>query len=225
MKWLAIHQPNYLPYAGFFSKVLRSQGFVVLDHVQFSTEQKRNVIDSKNGTIQLSLQINSRSSNICDLPLDTSRRILEKHWASIEQAYNKHPFFDPTLKELYDHPPNTFADFTTSIILWVLQILEWQGPVWRSSQFISKDYNLHNNDMIVDICDRMGFEGYISGTGAKDYIDRSKFKNLIFNEYQPIKYTTPNGPSKDNMSILDPLFCIGPTELKNLLQNTWNTQC
>ena len=223
MKWLTIPQPNSLPYSGFFSKVLRSDGFVILDHVQFSTEQKRNIIDSKNGTIQLSLQISSRTSSICDLPL--SKKVLKKHWASIEQSYNKHPFFDPRLKELYNSPPDMFADFTASIILWVLQILEWDGPIWRSSKILPQDYDLKNNDMIVDICNILGFEGYISGTGAKDYIDTSKFKSIIFNEYKPIKYDTPHGPSKDNMSVLDPLFCIGPKELKSLLQNTWNTPC
>jgi hypothetical protein len=216
--WLTGHQPNYLPYPGFFSKVLKADAFVVVDHVQIQKEQKRNLIA---GPLRLSLHVlGSKRQRICDAQLNNPEVVLRKHWESIRLTYSKYPYYEslsPHFERLYSAGYRSFSDFTTSLILTVLKLLNYNKPVFKSSSVLS-DLSPKNNDLIIAMCKQLGYQGYISGTGAKDYIKEEKFSQAgllhQFNEYQPIQY----GASTDNLCILDPLFSIGSLELIKILR-------
>lgn len=221
--WLTGHQPNYLPYPGFFSKVLRADAFVIVDHVQIQKEQKRNLIA---GSVRLSLHLlGSKRQRICDAQMNNPDVILKKHWHSIHLTYSKYPFYEaisPHYEKIYAAGYRSFSEFTSEIITTTLQILGYRKPVFKSSAILS-DLSPKNNDLIIAMCQQLGYQGYISGTGAKDYIDEEKFKNAglqhCFNEYTPIKYDTPHGESVDNLCILDPLFSIGSVKLVEILRS------
>ncbi|MDP2600392.1 MAG: WbqC family protein [Deltaproteobacteria bacterium] len=227
MKWLTGHQPNYLPYSGFFSKILRADGFVIVDHAQFrkKSDHKRNLIHGANGPFMLTLQTSAPyQARINEVFLVEPRRGLDEHWESIENCYGKYPYFEkygPLLRAVYKNDYAKMTDLNETIIRTLLGIFQADKPIYKSSD-VMEDFELKNNDMIIHLCKRLGYNGYISGTKAKDYILEEKFAlsglEHLFNEYRPIAYETPRGPSIPNMCILDPLFSVGPKETVRLLQ-------
>lgn len=227
MKWLTGHQPNYLPYPGFFSKIFRADSFIIVDHVQFrrKSDHKRNTIHGPNGPFTLSLQTSAPyQARICEVLLVEPKICLKEHWESIEHSYIKYPFFPkygPLLKEVYQGDYVKMSDLNEAIIRSLLGIFEVSKPVFKSSEVVD-DWNLMNNDMIIHMCKKLGCNGYISGMGAVDYILPEKFAvnhlEHMFNEYKPISYQTPRGLSQPNMSVIDTIFSIGPEETKKLLK-------
>lgn len=225
MNLLTGHQPNYLPYPGFFSKIVRADRFVIVDHVQFrkKSHHMRNTIDGPNGSFNLSLQtIAPYQSRICDVELSSPRRTLQKHWKSIESSYSKYPYFHISngLKIILGGSHRNLADLNSMIIFWMLSVLEIERDIARSSR-MNIDPKLKNNDMIIEMCRMMGCKGYVSGMGAVDYIDESKFSNEgmrhVFDDYAPIEYPTPKGQCEPNMSVIDAIFSIGPKKTLELL--------
>tara|TARA_Y100000780_G_scaffold41535_1_gene33544 strand:+ start:81 stop:389 length:309 start_codon:yes stop_codon:yes gene_type:complete len=76
---VAIHQPEYLPWLGFFKKMMNSELFVFLDDAQFRKKgwQNRNRIRTKNGTALLSIPVHAHSyPNINEITIDNN-----KNWA------------------------------------------------------------------------------------------------------------------------------------------------
>ena len=227
MKWLTGHQPNYLPYPGFFSKILRADGFVIVDHAQFrkKSDHKRNIIHGPNGPFMLTLQTSAPyQSRINEVMLVEPRHCLDEHWESIKNCYGKYPYFEkygPLLETVYKKDYEKMTDLNEAIIHTLLRIFQISKPVYRSSE-IMENIELKNNDMIIHMCKRLGYDGYISGMKAMDYILEEKFAlnglGHLFNQYKPIFYGTPRGSSIPNMCVLDPLFSIGSGETVKLMQ-------
>ena len=222
------HQPNYLPYPGFFSKILLADIFIIVDHVEFTrkSEHKRNKLCGPNGPYTKSLNTKSHyKAKICDVTLVNQKRCLDDHWKSISHSYSKHPFFPkygPELQVAYSQEYEKLVDLNETIIRILFNILDIDMPIYKSSNIV-KDWTLKNNDMIIHLCNELDSNVYISGPGAVDYILPEKFKangiNHFFDFYEPISYQTPYGISEPNMSVIDAIFSIGPIETINILKN------
>ena len=72
---VSIHQPNYIPWLGFFDKINRSDIFVILDDVQYPGNKitSRNIIRNGKGAQYLSVPIMGRRKLICDVLIDNSK--------------------------------------------------------------------------------------------------------------------------------------------------------
>lgn len=223
MRILTIHQPNYLPYPGFFSKILKSNCFLILDHVKFSNEQKRNYISNKKNIIRLSLPILGSKN----LPINKTKidcRILKKHWRSIEQTYCKCQFFkeNEDIEDIFFEKHETIDSINKKIIINLLKKFDYKGEIKFSSSLYG-DHFLKKNELLIDACNKLQYENYLSGLGAQKYIDKLLFKEnnikILFNNYKPIIYNTIYGLNKQNMCILDVLFNLGKIQTSYLLKN------
>jgi hypothetical protein len=227
MKWLTGHQPNYLPYPGLFSKIIRADVFMIVDHVQFrkSSDHMRNWIHGEDGPLLLGLPTHAAyKSRICDVDLSKGRKNLDKHWLSIESTYKDYPHYSQYangLKAIYQTDYEKLSVLNIAIIRHLLEALEIDRPVHVTSEFFT-DWGAKKNDMILHGCESLGCTGFISGMGAKGYIIEEKFHEVgrrhLFDEYKPISYLTPRGPSLPNMSVVDALFSIGPDETKKKIR-------
>ena len=96
MTIIAIHQPEYLPWLGFFKKMMNSKLFILLDDVQFEKKswQSRNRIRTVNGTTFLSVPVHAHlDSKINEIKIDSSKNWADKHRKSILYNYTKTPYF------------------------------------------------------------------------------------------------------------------------------------
>ena len=103
---VAIMQPTYLPWCGYFALMDRVDEFVLLDTVPFNKRswQQRNRIKTGRGEIWLTVPVLSkglRGQIISEVKIDTSRDALSAHRTSIEHAYGKAPFFSDYADTLF----------------------------------------------------------------------------------------------------------------------------
>src|SRR6266446_2292201 len=91
---IAIMQPTYLPWLGFFDLIRCVDLFVFYDDVQFQkqTWQQRNRIRNQDGELMLSVSVLKAKEfehKINEIKIDNSQKILSKHLSSIRYAYCK----------------------------------------------------------------------------------------------------------------------------------------
>lgn len=182
---LGIHQPNFLPWMGYFYKMSKCDTFVLLDHVQFSKSSptRRVKIHKAYGStdetyITVPLQRHSDFASIDSLQLLDDDKWLKKISAQVHTSYHKAPFYHqvtPLMDTFFSTKPETlsFSDFTSKLILHIASILEIQPRVLRSSELKIKK---HSDDTNLAISKMLGAETYISGMGAKKYQDEQRFE-------------------------------------------------
>jgi len=105
MTVLAAHQPQYLPWLGFFDKLAQADVFVLLDNVQFRKNewQNRNRIKGPGGAQWITVPVRHRfPQTIAEVELIESQPWRRKHLRALETNYGKAPFFEQTMPLLTD---------------------------------------------------------------------------------------------------------------------------
>lgn len=100
MHVVANHQPNFLPWLGFFEKIDRSDTFVLLDEVQLprrsATTRVGVMLDGQRHLVSLPIRhVGDQSVRICDAHIDLENPLLRKGIATLERAYSKCPHWSP----------------------------------------------------------------------------------------------------------------------------------
>jgi len=118
---VTIHQPNYLPWPGFFNKWLQSDIFVILDTVQFHKNdwQNRNRIKTANGVLWLSVPVHFKFPDAISYVNIANDRWARKQIASIEQSYGKLPFFSaywPEIRDVLAAPWTGLSEMNVALI-------------------------------------------------------------------------------------------------------------
>ena len=194
---VAIHQPNFLPWMGYFYKMAQCDAFVLLDHVEFTKRSytKRVLIHNKDDMNQdqylmIPLQKHSDHIAIKDLKITNDSKWQDKIKAQIHQTYHKAPFYnqlEPLMDSFLVNPPksDSFSDFTIALIKFIAQTLNL-NPTWVVSSHLDIEYTPKNIN--IDILSHLNADTYISGMGAKKYQDEEAFKtkeiSLKYSDYK-----------------------------------------
>lgn len=228
---LVAHQPEYLPYIGFFYKVRKADKFLFVDHVQFQKEgfQNRNKIRTglgPDGWTWLTIPVitkNKSSQKISGVEIDNSRFWAKKHWKSICLSYHKAPFFNKYkdfFEQIYSKKWEKLADFNETIICYLFKELDIDIPIYKSSDY---EFKGQKTDLLIELCDKLDADTLLTGPGAeksgeKSYIKEEEFKknNLkhIFSDFKHPVYNQQFEPFAPCMSVIDLLFNCGPESIK-----------
>jgi len=212
---LAGDQPDYLPYIGFFHKMLNCDKYMIVDHVQYSKKsfQNRNQIRGKNGTILLTVPVFSKEKfdqPIKDVMINNQVNWQKKHLRSITLTYQNAPYFDD-FKEffeiIYSERWEKLVELNEFIIRHIAKILEIDLMIQKSSDF---NFNGKKTDLLIEMCKETKTEIYLSGEGGRAYVDNEKFKdnnlkNYFTNFKHPI-YKQLSKPFIPRMSTIDLLL-------------------
>lgn len=221
-KSIAIMQPTFLPWLGYFSLIDTVDEFVFFDHVQFEKRswQQRNKIRTYDSEIWLSVPVSSKgkqSQSIKDAEImyEGKRSPLAKIMSSIDVNYKKSPFYTEYSQELMSiflQEPKYISDLNQTLIRWICEKLEITTSFKRSSNL---DVNGSKADLLVNICESQEATHYISPPGSKIYLDESTAFQDAGVELSYFSYTHPSymqlhGDFVPYMSVLDLLFNVGP---------------
>ncbi len=228
MKVVAIHQPEYLPWLGFFKKMMNVELFVFLDDVQFRKKgwQNRNRIRINDGTTLLSIPVHTHSyPKINEVTIDNEKKWSIRHKKSILYNYARAPYFDEIkdfIESIFEKKFQYLVDLNTEIIKFIMNELEIKSKIVFSSELeISKK----GSDRVIDICKAVGADHYITGTfWAESNLRVEEFKksniDIEFQKFQHPIYKQIHGEFIPEMSIIDLLFNEGRKEAKKILQNS-----
>lgn len=222
---VAIMQPTYLPWIGYFDLMDQTDNFIILDNVQFSKQswQQRNRLKSPQGELLLTIPVVTKGKGdqlITDVKL-ANHHFLNKHLNAIEMNYRRAPYFDtyfPELKSLFElaHTFIYLHEFTVSLVVWLKNKLNIDTKFFFASNFQSKNDKI---DRILDLCQHVNASHYISPKGAMNYLSPClasfQKKNIVvsFQQYEPISYKQLYPPFLSHLSSLDLLFNEGPNAL------------
>ena len=216
---VAIHQPQFLPWLGYFHKMMTVDAFCLLDDVQFKKNewQNRNRIKTAQGWQWLTLPVKYRfPEKINDVSINDAVNWQRKHLESLKHNYRKAPFYNDyigILENAYQTVWENISDLNCHLIEKLRQALGIQNrPIARSSQLggLSED----PTQRLVDICRAMGGDTYLSGADGPKYMDMEKFKTngikVIVQDFQHPIYPQCFDGFQSHMAIIDLLFNCGP---------------
>jgi len=222
-KTIAIMQPTFLPWLGYFALLDRVDEFVFFDHVQFEKRswQQRNKIRTHDGEMWLSVPVSNkgkREQSIRDTEImyDGKRSPLTKLMSSIEMNYKNTPFYShyaDDLNSFFMQEPEKINDLNQNIISWICQKLDINTPCIQSSNL---NVSGTKADLLVNICRKRNATNYISPPGSKVYLDESSaFESagitISYFDYNHPKYAQLHGDFLPYMCILDLIFNAGPS--------------
>ncbi|MCX7940605.1 MAG: WbqC family protein [Elusimicrobiota bacterium] len=228
---VAIHQPQYLPWSGYFNKILQCDIFVFLDDVQYKKNewQNRNKIKTATGTQWLTVPVHYKfGQKINEVIIDNKILWKKDHIKSIEVNYRKAKyFFDffPVVENLLSREYTKLVDINIESIKCVLSYLGINKQFVLSSTLNIED---EKTERLVEICKKLSADVYISGSGARDYLDIELFEKnnikVVFQNYTVPEYQQLFGKFISNLSIIDMIFNVGKTKTLELLQTEKNKE-
>lgn len=222
MSKVAIMQPTFLPWVGYFDLIDQVDYFVLLNDVQFQkqTWQHRNRILTKNGLLWLTIPVITKGhfgQNIKDTSI-SHQHFPGKLLSSIRHSYASSKYFTLYWDELQqiflDHIVNTsLQSLNTTLIRWACSILGIKTPLYLSSDLPKRS---ERSTRLVDIITYFRSQYYLSPYGARDYLreDQSYFRdssiNVHLQSYQVQKYKQLYPGFTEGTCFLDLLFNCGP---------------
>lgn len=226
MKKITIHQPEHLPWLGFWDKIRQVNEVVLLDNVQFEKNyfQNRNKIKARNGFIWITVPVlKSKSSRkINEINIDNSKNWRRKCWGSITQCYTKSKYWDEYYSffyELYHKEWTKLIDLNLQIIRFLAEEFGIKKKFYLASDLKPEG---RSTELLLDICKKVEANCYLSGANGKNYLNVDLFKNnKIEVEYQNFNhpvYPQLYGDFVAGLSSIDLLFNCGKDSLSIIKQ-------
>ena len=193
---VSIHQPQYLPWLPYFSKISNSDIFVFLDNVQFQKNglHNRNQIKNSQGKLWLTVPVSVKLGDKLN-----SVRIIEdswkkKHIKSIQNNYSKstnYNFFNNKIKDIINKEDKSLCSLNINLIKTICnEYFDLNTKFLMQSEL---NVNGKGSELILNICKLLGAKNYLSGPGGKNYINEKSFsdnkievnymKNILPNNY------------------------------------------
>jgi hypothetical protein len=217
---VSIHQPNYIPYLGFFDKMKQADTFVIYDDAQFNKGefQHRNRIRIYHGWKYLTVTVEGKRIPIRGIKIRNELMIKgimwqEAHLKDIRDNYKDTPYYAPYkdyLEAIYTDKYDKLIDLNMKIIHFLKDAFEIKTKIIFASElgFTSK-----STERLVDITEALGGDVYLSGPAGRDYLDVPLFEsrgiNVEFQDFKHPVYKQRYEGFIPNMSAIDALFNIG----------------
>lgn len=222
---LAVHQPQYIPWLGYFDKIDRADVFVILDNVQYKKNewQNRNRIRTSEGWQWLTVPVTFNfPENINQVKVNNKVNWKKKHLKTLSMNYSAAPHFDSYMKFLdstYSKDWDNLCDLNVHLIKYLVKVLGIKTPIFLASK-LKLPYNpIDASDRLVAVCQYFGSDSYVAGIGGKDYMNFRKFSDagirLVFQQFNHPSYQQRyNTRFEKNLSIVDLLFNCGHDSMK-----------
>ncbi|WP_018125534.1 WbqC family protein [Desulfovibrio oxyclinae] len=232
---LAVMQPYFLPYLGYFQLLASVDRFVVLDDVNYIkrgwVNRNRILVDGRPNTFSLPVKKASQNKMINELELgqdyeDWARRFLK----TIKHAYKKAPMYNNVMPLIEDMLACKISGLSTFLVHSLKRVCSYLGIsteiVETSSVYPRK--GLSGSDRVLDICIQNCAETYVNLPGGRDLYDCATFrrKGISLEFLQPKLRSYPQGTGDfvSGLSVLDAMMCTSSFQ-ELLVYETENVQC
>jgi WbqC-like protein len=229
---VSIHQPHFLPWMGYFNKVLNSDIFVWLHSVQYRKNYFQNRTRIKNNNEQplwLTLPVHATLGTKID-----EVRIADPKWRNricrtVEQCYRKAPYFNdcwPVLQQCLPTTTDTLDEINYCTFRALLKLLDADSVIVKRIG----DLTVEANDptaRLVSICASLGATVYIAGKGGRNYLRQQEFENagitVLWQDFpsDEVRYSQLGNKFLSGLSLIDCLFNVGPIRTRDLITKAW----
>lgn len=225
---LAIMQPYFMPYIGYFQLMNSVDEFIIYDNIQYT----------KKGWINRNRILVNGSPQLITLPLkkdsdylDVIQRSLSDSWDkeknkilnTLKSFYRKAPQFDQTfylIEQCLNVSNTNLFDFIYQTILLINDFLDIKTKITISST-IAIDHTLKSQDKVLSLCQAKNANTYINSIGGTELYDKNIFKQygieLNFIKSNHIEYKQFNNEFVPWLSIIDVLMFNTPEQVQQYL--------
>lgn len=231
-KKIAIMQPYFLPYLGYFQLINAVDEFVVYDNIQFTKRGwiHRNRILQNEQPVYISLPL-KKDSDYLDIDhrflADNYEQQKSKILATIKGSYSKAPNFEKIYnlaQEILNFRNKNLFDFVFNSVKVICDYLKITTPLIKSST-IEIDHNLKSTYKVLEICKRLETDVYINPEGGKQLYNKEEFKNqnieLIFHNFKAKEYNQFQSYFLSHLSIIDTLMFCDISEVRHQIANNF----
>lgn len=209
---VTIHQPDFLPWLGFFDRWGKSDLYIVLDDVQFLRRgwHHRDKIKTQSGVQWLTVPVHKKShyyQTIKEVRINNNEDWRYKHLKTIQTAYGKATNFDLVygrFSEIYNKDYDLLISFNMNLLRLCSKMLGINIPVVFASEFNVKSTG---SQRLVDLVRSAGGKEYLTGTGSRDYLDEAIFEkegiSVCWQEFENPVYKQLHGGFEKMLSVLD----------------------
>jgi len=223
---IAIMQPTYLPWVGYFDLIDSVDAFVFLDNVQFEKQswQQRNKIRTSTELAWLTLPVlhTGNFGQLISEVLLANSNFIKKHLSTIRLHYCKANFFETfflDFENIFKEAASAgkLLDLNLKLIQWINVKLGIKTPIFLASELGCMG---KRSELLINLCQLMVAEKYLSPVGSLEYLkkDHSMFLGAgihvnLHNYVHPI-YCQRYSPFIPYACALDLLFNEGPSSLQ-----------
>jgi hypothetical protein len=225
---VSAHQPNFLPYLGFFDKMIHSDVFVIRDEVQFVERdfhhRNRIRIDSPHGKAPqykwIRVPVVKEQTDLNRIRIKSDIRDKNVPWnvfmlRQIRSNYETAPYFEqffPELDSILRIKTPHLIDLNMAIIRWLQRCFDIEVEILFASRL---DYGKTGDPTkdLIKIAEVVGADVYLSGSGGRAYLNQELFEvsgvEVRFQSFDHPVYRQPYDGFVPNLAAIDALFNVG----------------
>jgi WbqC-like protein family len=228
MSSVAIMQPYFFPYIGYFQLIATVDLFIVYDNIKYTKKgwinRNRLLQGGQDALFSLPLKSDSDSLDVCEreLAADFKR---DKLLNQFKGAYRRAPYFEqtlPLLEEIVRHEDANLFRFLQHAIGKTCQHLGIETEI-RISSDIAIDHDLKNQDKVLALCEAVGASTYVNAIGGMALYSKEDFQKvgvtLKFIQSKPFEYPQFGAPFVPWLSIVDVMMFNPLPAIRNGLSN------
>ena len=223
---VVISQPMYFPWVGMFEQIALADAFVFYTDVQFSKGSFTNRVQLKTQTgsswMTVPLQGLKLGQRIDEVAVKPARDWKPRHLSMLRESLGDAPFFgeaEELLAELPESDTGTIADVSSASMMAVCRYFGLD----RKVKFVDIDelgIGGKGSDRVLDIVKSLDGTRYITGHGARSYLDHDAFEAsgiaVEYMDYQCTPYPQFHGPFTPFVSVLDMVAHCGRAGLARI---------
>jgi hypothetical protein len=229
---VAMMQPSFLPWQGYFELIYQSDRFVFLDDFQFSVQSyhQRNRLFSSPGKIDwYTVPVQKSSSFKAPLHQVTIQETIPwrlKMWKRFKQNYSKAVYYAdlaPLIEPWLLSPAESLAENNLKFIMMVCDILKLPREIRFSSDFSTES---QRSTRVLELLHWCEADRYYCARGSFDYMLADgvfpvQDIEILFQDFKPQAYQQVGGQGTfiPYLSVLDALMNIGPSQTMGLIMN------
>jgi WbqC-like protein family len=230
---LAIMQPYFFPYIGYFQLINAVDTFVLYDDIEFTRKgwinRNRILVNGKDAFITIPLRSDSDYLNVRDRYLaDTWVVDRKKMLNRISETYRKSPNFNsvfPLIEEILNYEERNLFKFILNSVIKISDFLNIKTNLLISSDIV-KDSILKSEDRVIELCKALKTTNYLNPIGGLTLYSKNRFLaeglNLNFlktNDFQYLQFSEEFTP---HLSIIDVLMFNSKERIQKDLLNDYS---
>ena len=224
MNSIAIMQPYFLPYIGYFQLINAVDEFVVYDNIQYTKKgwinRNKFLCNGKEFPFSIPVKKDKEYLDVLD------RRVAEsfdklKLLNQIKNSYLKSPHFYEVfdlMDEIINYEDTNLFNYIFNSIEKICNYLEISTNLIISSE-IEIDHSLRSEDKVISIVKKLDGKTYINPEGGIDLYSSDNFDSqnlsLKFLSNINLEYRQLKNEFIPNLSIIDLLFFVSKQEIKD----------
>jgi hypothetical protein len=223
---IAVMQPYFFPYIGYFQLVQAVDLFVFYDDVNFIKggwiNRNRILINNQPSYVTIPLKGASPNKLICEIEfIDSKIKFLK----SIKIAYSKAPFFElvyPLIEEIFMIDSLSISDLAIKSITKISEYLGINTKFEVSSKSYWETKKTERSERLISICKKNNIQNYINPLGGSELYNKhyflSKGISLSFLKSYISKYKQYNEDFIEGLSIIDVMMFNNPKEILKMVE-------